>query len=67
MRRYIEEVLITRDNDTFLEARARVKEARGALVAYLQTGQTDKAAGVCKEFFNLGPEYISQLIKGVPA
>jgi len=58
----IKEVLMRRDNMSEEESDELIKEAKEALMEYLENNDVVGAEDICNEYFGLEPDYIMELL-----
>jgi len=58
----IKQVLMKRDGLTSVEADILIQECKDALDDYLANGELDLAEEVCDEYFELEPDFLTELI-----
>jgi hypothetical protein len=58
----LKKVIMRRDGISSSEADSLIEEARESLQAYIADGDLEAAENVCSEFFNLEPDYLTDLL-----
>jgi polyhydroxyalkanoate synthesis regulator phasin len=56
------DILIKRDNMTRESAMELINEAKEQLQEYLEEGDFEYAEDICREYFSLEPDYITELL-----
>ncbi len=62
MAKAIKEILMRRDKLSSFEADDLIAQAKEQLNEYLDSGDEDSAYDICKEFFGLEPDYLTELL-----
>jgi len=58
----IKEVLMRRDGISALEAQDIINQAKEALQEYIASGDLEAAENVCEEYFDLEPDFLTELM-----